>query len=196
MNPVRGGTPPSNETGHMLQGPNRRTSNGVKRAIAVCSLSAPVLAAAICSIACSLGFLGRPFPGFLSYPNLLVSPFYLSGWIAPQEGAVYPWALESVDSAGIHTAKELERTLSSMSPGEIHVFTFKKGDDRMTKGLPMTIFHLSDYLGACGLMALSGLTMIAIGIVVLLSVPASPSSWAVWALAAALGAGLVQGRTG
>lgn len=135
----------------------------MRRALFV-GLTAAVLAVVVISFVSSLAGVNRIFPGFLVYPNLLVSPFYLPRWIPPQEGIAYPWTLEAVDSTALHSAAELDAALSSLASGEIHLFTFRKDRDRVTKGFPVTTFGSADFFTLCGSMFIAGLFIIAVGI--------------------------------
>jgi len=139
---------------------------GFRRAVIVFILSAFVAAFVVCSFIFSFNYIGRPFPGFLVYPNLIVSPFSMSRWLPPTEGVSYPWVLDSIDSKPLRSSGDMEGALSSLKQGEIHLFTLIKGSERMVKGFPVAIFRLSDFLGTCGSLFLSVMIIVATGIVV------------------------------
>lgn len=159
----------------------------MKKAVTTAVLSAPVILLTLASLYCSMGNIGRPFGGFLVYPNLLVSPLYLPWWIPPQENVIYPWALDSVDSVSIRSSTGLEAILSRTAPGEVHIFTFSQGEQRTNKGLPIAVFRASDFWGVCGPMGFTALALSAIGIFLLFRVPWSAASWSVFFLCQFLG---------
>lgn len=159
----------------------------VKKTAGVLLLSTPVMALLLCSMVYSYQYVGRPFIGFLMFPNLLISTFYAPWWLAPKEGVLYPWVLDSIDSKPLRSASDLDGSLSSMNPGEIHLVALKSGNEKMSKGLPVVVFRLSDYLGVCGPMLVSGFLTIVIGILVGILLPGSPAVWSVLFFCLSLG---------
>lgn len=151
--------------------------SAMKKAAITVAPGSSVAALMVWSFLSSWSCIGRPFLGFLVYPNLLVAPLYLPWWIPPQEGGIYPWTLESIDAMQVHSFGEMDTILATLTPGDIHMLTLRKGNDRRVKGFPVTIFHTSDFLGICGPLFVASLILIAIGIFVGISAPRGPPSW-------------------
>lgn len=149
----------------------------MKKAFIPLVVSAPVLALVTMSFVFSLGFVGRPFPGFLVYPNLLISPFHLPGWLPSQEGVFYPWVLDSMDSLPMGSSRELSRSLVSVRQGDIHLFTFRQGNERVVKGLLIVTFRWLDFVGVCGTLFVTGIVIIAVGAYASLRMPWDRMPW-------------------
>lgn len=147
-----------------------------KAALSIC-LSVPVWTAILCSLAFTVSEVGKPFPGFLVYPNLLVSPMDLPWWLPPKEGVSYPWILDRFDAEHLSSAEDLDRTLASVERGEIHMFTFTKGGERLVKGFPITGFLFSDFQLLCGPFLATGIIVAAIGVLTGVFLHGSPGAW-------------------
>lgn len=159
----------------------------MKKVIITMIISAPVLILVGLSVVFAIGAVGRPFPGFLVYPNLLISPHYLPGWLPPEEGITYPGALDSIDSVHLRSAQDQDAILAVMTPGDVHLFTIVKGEDRVVKGLPIVRFQPTDLLGICGPLMASALIVLATALFIGASIPSCPASRSLFAFCLSLG---------
>ena len=97
----------------------RRTDARLFLALA---LAASVLS--LVAVAGSLGYVGRTFPGFIVWDNLLVVALGRPGWTGVEAGVPFRGRLTHVDGEVVHDRAQVEHLVGATPAGTVHRYAF------------------------------------------------------------------------
>jgi signal transduction histidine kinase len=169
------------------------TTAGAPRAI---RLGALAIAAATAALAvdltiASVGWLGRPFPGFLLLDNGVVASVALGHWSGASVDGLYRSEVVAVDGARVATADEIYRRVAARPLGAPVRFTLLRHGTAREVTLRTQRFGTRDWLLVFGPLLGNALVAVACGLVVWLLRPRAAVARAFLVLATAGGAFLL-----
>jgi signal transduction histidine kinase len=140
-------------------------------------------------VASSLGAIGRTFPGFVVWENLVVVALGRPSWTGMQARVPYRSVVTTVDGRAITTRDALAHVVSSAPPRTVHAYAFvgRAGVER--RDVASMRFGRGDWLATMGVYAWNGIVFLLTGLAVFYLKPELPQSRAVLAF------GLVWGMT-
>lgn len=103
------------------------------------------LCLAVLSFFLAVQWIGRPFPGFLVYDNLAVSPFYLEGWSGREAGLRFLDRVVRVNERTVSTASELDSAIVG-APREPARMQVQRAKERKQVSLPVAEFTMRDWI--------------------------------------------------
>ncbi len=116
-----------------------------------------LLGVSITVVAGSIGWLGKPFPGFLVLENGVVASAGLSHWPATQGGRIYQHEISAVDGAPLADGASLRQAAERRTPGTELLYTFRRGDREFSRSVRTREFTGLDYTLLFGALGLNGL---------------------------------------
>ncbi len=172
--------------------PRRRRRIDVRR-LAIALYTAAALGATIVVFMHSLGWIGRTFPGFFLMENRVVPSVGLSHWSGIAAGkqhraTIYQHQIVILDGKEIATAEEVYARVAAEPPGTIFRYMLRDTADLDVWNVASMKFAMSDYLSVFGAYLLNCLIFTAVGIVVWVLGPRSPTTIGTIVLALDLGA--------
>ena len=138
----------------------------------------------------SLRHVGRTFPGFVTWNNLVVVALGRSRWSGVTADVPYRDRVTTVDGAAVATRAELERLVGASRPGTLHHYAFDgvRGV-ATTRTVAAMRFKFHDWASTMGIYVLNGVAFLAAGLAAFYLKPESLQSRAmlafggVWGLA-------------
>jgi signal transduction histidine kinase len=137
----------------------------------------------------SLGTIGRTFPGFVVWDNLVVVALGRATWTGLEARVPFRGVLTTVDGRRVAERDELLRIVESTPPGTSHAYAFTTGAGPAQREIASMRFGRGDWLATMGVYAWTGLVFLLTGLAVFYLKPELPQSRAVLAF------GLVWGTT-
>lgn len=104
---------------------------------------------AFCVIFCfikAIGWINRPFPGFLPYYPPYVGSFSSRDWPGKKAGIRYLDCILEVDGRPVRLGSEVLDIAKSKAPGGLIQYAFQRKDRRWEVSLPGTLFSLKDFI--------------------------------------------------
>lgn len=154
---------------------------------AAAALASALLALVV--LAGSIGAVGRTFPGFVVWENLVVVALGRADWTGIRAGVPFRSVVLSVDGRPVADRTALAAVVDAAPPGTTHVYEFRTRAGVVTKAVPSMRFGRGDWFAALGPYAWNGAVFLLTGLAVFYLKPESPQSRAVLAF------GLVWGAT-
>lgn len=127
-------------------------------------------------VGANLATVGRPFPGFLFEPNLLVSTIRLPGWSGTRAGLRSYDRIMAVEGQPVATARELDERVQRWPVGTVLHYELQRGGRAVEVRLPTQAYTWQDALGAFGSSTLAGLFFIVMGVLVIWLRPDLPAA--------------------
>ncbi len=152
----------------------RRADARLFLALAIASALLTVVA-----IVGAVGFVGRTFPGFIVWDNLVVVALGRPSW--PGVAAAVPFRARvlSIDGAAVATRGELLARVAAAPPGTPHRYEFETAAGRVTREVRAAVFRASDWALTVGVYLLNGLVFLVTALAVFYLKPESGQSRAV-----------------
>src|SRR5262245_10895706 len=141
------------------------------------ALAASVLAGL--AVAGSVAAVGRTFPGFIVWDNLVVVALGRSTWPGMQAAVPYREHVVAVDDVPVTTRAELERIVQATPPRTLHRYAFDGPGGPAARAVPSAMFRWGDWAATMGVYAINGLAFLLTGFAVFYLKPESPQSRAV-----------------
>jgi signal transduction histidine kinase len=110
-------------------------------------------AVALYATASSLGWLGRPFPGFFLMENAVVPTVSGHGW-PEDKAALFHSRVVAIDGQPVRSSAEVYALASARPPGTNVTYTFEKQGAEFTRTIPTRRFTSGDYLEVYGILLL------------------------------------------
>ena len=104
----------------------------------------------------SLGWVDRPFPGFLVLENRVVASAGLSHWPAINGGEIYQHEIVAIDGAPLEDVADLHARVAAEPPGTPIRYRFRAGDHTFERTIPTRRFELVDFAMLFGSMLFCG----------------------------------------
>jgi signal transduction histidine kinase len=150
-----------------------------------------LLAAAVTTVAVagSLRLIGRTFPGFIVWDDLVVVALGRPDWTGMRVGVPFRSVVTAVDGQPVGDRAALERIVAAAPPHAVHTYEFagRAGPER--RHVASMRFGRGDWLATMGVYAWNGIVFLLTGLAVFYLKPELPQSRAVLAF------GLVWGTT-
>lgn len=107
----------------------------------------------------SLGWIGKPFPGFLLLENKVVASAGLSHWPATDGGRIYQHEVATMDGLLVSDAASLHRYVASMPSESAIKYEFRRGSNAFTQIVRTRLFDRFDYTLLFGSLLVNGLAL-------------------------------------
>ncbi|HEY3185999.1 MAG TPA: hypothetical protein VGJ70_00900, partial [Solirubrobacteraceae bacterium] len=150
-------------------------------------LSLAAAALSIAAIAGSIAHIGRGFPGFIVWDNLVVVALGRPGWSGIAAEVPFRSRVVAVDDHTVRSRGELTARLEAQPVGTVHAYTFETVEGREARAVPSMIFTLGDYVATMGVYALNGLVFLVAGLAVFYLKPESRQARALLAFGVVYG---------
>jgi signal transduction histidine kinase len=137
----------------------------------------------------SLGTIGRTFPGFVVWENLVVVALGRASWTGMEAHVPYRAVVTSVDGQKVTTRDELLARVAASPPQTVHAYDFATRDGTERRDVASMRFGRGDWIATMGVYAWNGIAFLLTGLAVFYLKPELPQSRAVLAF------GLVWGLT-
>lgn len=167
------------------------TSRFPRRRDAVAFVATAVFAATMTSVVvgASFGAVGRTFPGFVVWDDLVVVALGRSTWTGLQADVPFRSVVTTVDGQPVASRRDLARIVRAMPPGTLHAYEFATSEGPARREIPSMRFGRGDWIVTLGVYAWNGIVFLLTGLAVFYLKPELPQSRAVLAF------GLVWGTT-
>jgi len=154
-------------------------------------VAAAGFAAALTSVVVggSLGTIGRTFPGFIVWDDLVVVALGRASWTGLEARVPFRGIVTTVDGTRVADRGALLRLVRAAPPGTPHDYEFATRDGPARRTVPSMHFGRGDWAATMGVYAWTGLAFLLTGLAVFYLKPELPQSRAVLAF------GLVWGTT-
>jgi signal transduction histidine kinase len=133
--------------------------------VLVVAVAALVVVAALVTSS-SLGWVGKPFPGFLVLENRVIASAGLSRWPAVADGAIYQREIVAVDGATLDRVEDLERRVAAAPPGTPFRYRLSDGADAREVAIATRTFERADWWLLFGTYLFCGVGLCAIALVI------------------------------
>ena len=147
---------------------------------------------ALVAVAGSITHVGRTFPGFVVWDNLLVPSLGRAEWTGVQAGVPFRQGrVVAIDDVAVTTRDDLYAVVRASPPGTLHRYMFEGPRGREEHGVASMRLEWWDYLATIGVYVLNGLVFLAAGLAVFYLRPDSRQSRALLAFGTVWGLMLV-----
>ena len=139
----------------------------------------------------SLLHVGRTFPGFVVWKNLVVVALGRPGWTGVAAQVPFRDHVIAVDGAVVGTRAELSRVVAAAPPGTPHRYDFDGPAGAMSRAVPSMRLKFHDWAATMGVYALNGVAFLAAALAAFYLKPESSQSRALLAFGAVWGLALL-----
>lgn len=108
-------------------------------------------------------WINQPFPGFFLYPNLTVSPDFLSRWTGRGAGLKSFDRIVAVGDQSVTNSHEVYDLIKRAPVRSPFQYTIERGEKRLSLTVPSMRFSVLDWLLSFGIYLLVGAGFVAIG---------------------------------
>lgn len=153
-------------------------SRFARRSQATAFLGVGILAAALSAVAVagSIEAIGKTFPGFVVWDNLIVVALGRESWSGIEARVPFRARVISVDGASVHRREEVLARVRRSPPGTSHSYRFEGPDGTVTLEVASMRLSVADYLATMGIYVLNGLVFLLTGLAVYYLKPDSRQS--------------------
>lgn len=107
----------------------------------------------------AVGWIGKPFPGFLLLENRVVASVGLSRWPGTAGGEIYQHQVLSVNGQTVHSVDEIQEHVQTVPVGTAVEYSLRQGDEELVRVVNTRRFALADFLLLFGMYILNGLAL-------------------------------------
>jgi len=122
-------------------------------------------------------FLNKSFPGFLVTPRLVVANIGQPYWTGVQAGLQFPDKILKVNGTSVSSVEDFKAAINTRPVGTLMLYAIEREGKHLDVSVPIMQFSWLDFSTTFGLEFVSGLTYLAIGIVVFVLKPDTAVSW-------------------
>lgn len=140
-------------------------------------LTAAVLVALPATIN-ALGWIGRPFAGFLFLENGIVISMGRASWDSAQSQRMQWARLRAVDGTHVSGAREAQKRIVEAGPGRTVKYALQRGTEDFGIALPVRTFTSDDFAELFAPMLVVGALFVVVAVTVVWRRPDLPQSWA------------------
>jgi class 3 adenylate cyclase len=126
----------------------------------------------------AVGWLDKPFAGFLVNERMVLGNMGQYHWTGTQAGLKFPDKIIAADGHPISNMKDLGEAIGGRAIGETVRYAVQRGNDIIEVAIATMQFSWSDLLLTFGMPFLSGIIYFLIGVVVFFLKPDTRVSWA------------------
>ena len=155
------------------------------------ALSLGSLLVSMTAVVGSLAHVGRPFPGFVVWDNLVVVALGRAEWTGLRAQVPFRAHVVRVDGQAVASRGALYDIVRSAPPGTVHSYVFEGPRGREERRVAAMTFTAWDYGATLGVYVLNGLAFLAVGLAVFYLKPDSRQSRALLAFGVVWGLYLV-----
>ena len=120
----------------------------------------------------TLGAVGRPFPGFVMWPNAVIAPVNLAHW--PSPSGIYLREVTHVNGVAIGSAEDVHAIVEGLPSGTPVAYTVRSGATVREVVVPTQRMGMRDWLLGCGLALLNGFVFLGAGLCLWVLRPREP----------------------
>lgn len=128
------------------------------------------------SVLASLAFVGKTFPGFLVWDNLVVVSLGRPDWTGVRAGLPFRPRVVAIDGVPIASSAALLATVRASPAGTLHEYVLESQGERETHTIASMLFTGRDYLLTMGVYAFNGAAFLLSGLAVFYLKPESRQS--------------------
>ena len=139
----------------------------------------------------SLQHVGRTFPGFVVWKNLVVVALGRAGWSGVAAEVPYRDRVAAVDGTPVHTRADVDRLVAAEPPGTPHRYDFQGRGEPTTRTVRAMRLKFHDWAATMGIYVLNGLAFLVAALVAFYLKPESIQSRALLAFGAIWGLALL-----
>ncbi len=107
----------------------------------------------------AVGWIGKPFAGFLVLENRVVASAGLAHWPATHGGEIYQHEITAINGTPLLHADQLHETVQQLPVGTAVTYTFRRGEAEFERSVETRRFALRDAALLFGTYLLNGLVM-------------------------------------
>lgn len=148
-------------------------------------------ALSLTAVAGSLARVGRVFPGFVVWDDLMVAALGPSEWTGVAARVPYRAHVVAVDGRPVATRADVDAILRPAGPGAPHRYAFEGPAGREERTVAAMVLSAADWTATSGVYVLNGLAFLVVGLAVFWLKPESPQSRAMLAFGTVWGLTLV-----
>lgn len=145
------------------------------------ALAAAGVVLGVVAIGGSLSAIGRVFPGFVVWDDLVVVALGRPGWTGMRADVPFRTRVAGVDDVPVANRSELSGLVSTAPAGTPHRYAFDDGEHVVERTVASMRFRPSDWLATMGVYVLNGTAFLLTGLAVFWLKPESKQSRAVLA---------------
>jgi len=135
----------------------------------------------------SLQHVGRTFPGFVVWKNLVVVALGRAGWSGVAAEVPYRDRVAAVDGTPVHTRADVDRLVTAEPPGTPHRYDFQGRGAPTTRTVPAMRLKFHDWAATMGVYVLNGVAFLVAALAAFYLKPESIQSRALLAFGAIWG---------
>ncbi len=107
----------------------------------------------------AIGWVGKPFPGFLLLENRVVASVGLSLWPGTAGGEIYQHQVVAVDGQPVRSAQEIQDRVRALPVGSALEYRLRQGDEELVRTIATRLFGAADFALLFGMYILNGLVL-------------------------------------
>jgi signal transduction histidine kinase len=157
---------------------DREWSGWARRRVAPLAIGVLSLPVVVATIAGTLYWPGRIFPGFFVLENGLVPTIGLYDWTGMRSQLPFHARVTSVEGSAVHDHAGVYAIVESRAEGTRLAYTLVKGDEQHALTVPSMRFTGRDYWLTVGIFAFCGVIALGLGVFVGIVQPATPAAHA------------------
>lgn len=128
------------------------------------------------AVAASFGTVGRTFPGFVVWNNLVVAALGRPSWTGIAAGVPFRNRVIRVDGVDVRTRGDVETVVAAAGPGVVHRYEFDGVRGPAERLIPAMRFKAHDWAATMGLYVFNGIAFLVSGLAAFYLKPESPQS--------------------
>lgn len=128
------------------------------------------------AVVASLGTIGRTFPGFVVWNNLVVAALGRSSWTGLAADVPFRNRVLRVDDVTVRTRADLDAVVGAGGPGTVHRYEFDGVRGAAERLVPAMRFKLQDWAATMGIYVFNGIAFLGSGLAAFYLKPESPQS--------------------
>lgn len=125
----------------------------------------------------AIGWIGKPFPGFLYYEFPVVGSYGHYEWPGTRAGIRYRDVVISVNDRKVSSGRDIEKIISRIPVGETVRYLLDRRGEKLTLEIPVVRFGLQDFLQVFLPSFIVALIFWLLAVIVYLLKPNTPTTW-------------------
>ena len=126
----------------------------------------------------ALGWIDKPFPGFLVNERLIVTGIGQPQWTGVKAGLRYPDKIMQADNKPIRTTRELEKIVRQIPEGRPLTYQVERRGQVFDVTVPTMLFNIYDIFSTFGFYFITAFIYFIFGLLVFVMKPDTEVSWA------------------
>jgi len=130
----------------------------------------------------AIGWIDKPFPGFLINQRMVINGMGQYHWTGTQRGLKHPDKILEADGRPVASSAELDAIVAAVPVGTSLSYTVERAGERIVVAVATMRFTIGDLLVVFGSLFLVGIVYLLIGVVVFVMKPDTAVSWSFFLL--------------